>query len=245
MALYLGLNAVVSASVTLAVLLIWDATHAMPAASLPTASAPVAVVAPSRVASPDTSPSSDTQAAPTVYTVRPGDTLGSIALDYDVPVEDLMRVNGITDPNVLAVDQVLIIPTGEAAAALPAPRPLATVVDLAPLSTPTRAANAAAPQLVIRAVTHPGQLGDEAVEILNAGGPVELAGWALLAAGGDAYRFPSLTLYPNGQIIVNTRKGGDTVIDLYWGRDRAVWSRGVTARLLDPSGSVHSTFIVP
>lgn len=45
------------------------------------------------------------------YTVQPGDTLGSIADRFGIPVEDLMRLNGLTDPNWLSVGQVLLLPS--------------------------------------------------------------------------------------------------------------------------------------
>lgn len=47
------------------------------------------------------------------YTVQPGDTLGLIATQFDVTVEDLVTANGLQDANVLEVGQVLIIPTGQ------------------------------------------------------------------------------------------------------------------------------------
>jgi murein DD-endopeptidase MepM/ murein hydrolase activator NlpD len=46
------------------------------------------------------------------YTVASGDTLGAIANRFGVTVEDLTAVNGIADPNLLAVGQVLAIPNG-------------------------------------------------------------------------------------------------------------------------------------
>jgi murein DD-endopeptidase MepM/ murein hydrolase activator NlpD len=46
----------------------------------------------------------------TTYTVQKGDTLALIAQKYDVPVSLLARVNNITDPNLIRVGQVLIIP---------------------------------------------------------------------------------------------------------------------------------------
>lgn len=46
------------------------------------------------------------------YTVASGDTLGAIANRFGVTVEDLVAVNGIADPNLLAVGQVLAIPDG-------------------------------------------------------------------------------------------------------------------------------------
>jgi LysM repeat protein len=49
-------------------------------------------------------------AAPTTYTVRPGDTLSGIAALFGVTVDDIVRVNDITDPNVLSEGQVLTIP---------------------------------------------------------------------------------------------------------------------------------------
>ena len=46
------------------------------------------------------------------YTVAPGDTLGAIANQFGVSVDDLANFNGIADPNLLAVGQVLAIPNG-------------------------------------------------------------------------------------------------------------------------------------
>ncbi len=39
------------------------------------------------------------------YTVQAGDSLGSIAKKYNVTIEQLMKWNGIKDPNFLAVGQ--------------------------------------------------------------------------------------------------------------------------------------------
>lgn len=45
-----------------------------------------------------------------VYIVQPNDNLTSIAQQFNVSVDDLMTVNGITDPNLLAAGQYLVIP---------------------------------------------------------------------------------------------------------------------------------------
>ncbi|HHY55879.1 MAG TPA: LysM peptidoglycan-binding domain-containing protein, partial [Chloroflexi bacterium] len=44
------------------------------------------------------------------YTVQPGDTLSQIAAWYGVSVQWLCEVNGLWDPNMIYVGQVLIIP---------------------------------------------------------------------------------------------------------------------------------------
>jgi len=56
----------------------------------------------------------------TTYTVQPGDTLYSIARRYDMTVDELMRLNGITDPGALRVGQKLTISPG-ATGATPVP----------------------------------------------------------------------------------------------------------------------------
>ncbi len=45
-----------------------------------------------------------------IYIVQPGDTLSSIASRFDVSMNDLMTVNGISDPNQLSAGQELVIP---------------------------------------------------------------------------------------------------------------------------------------
>lgn len=47
---------------------------------------------------------------PVVYVIERGDTLGSIAMKYDVSVEDLQAINNISDPTKLQIGQQLIIP---------------------------------------------------------------------------------------------------------------------------------------
>lgn len=45
-----------------------------------------------------------------VYIVQSGDSLSSIAGQFNVSVTDLMAANNITNPNLLTVDQQLVIP---------------------------------------------------------------------------------------------------------------------------------------
>jgi LysM repeat protein len=50
------------------------------------------------------------------YTVAQGDTLGSIAALFGTTPEELMRVNGMTDPGSLSVGQVLLVPAPDSMA---------------------------------------------------------------------------------------------------------------------------------
>jgi LysM repeat protein len=47
------------------------------------------------------------------YVVQAGDTLSKIADSFDVRQEDLMTLNGITDPDKIEIGQELQIPTGK------------------------------------------------------------------------------------------------------------------------------------
>src|SRR5438874_1164192 len=108
--LYLFLNAVVSASVALCVLWLWDQTH--PLLPLPaTATAAVAQVTPTSVplalspSAPAPVVSQAPAATPTIYVVQPGDTLGTIAQRFGVTVDVLMAANGITNPNLVSAGE--------------------------------------------------------------------------------------------------------------------------------------------
>lgn len=81
-----------------------EATPGSPAAT-PASPAPGATPTPGAVESAGPSPS-----AGGTYTVRRGDTLSAIAVRFGTTVAALQRANGITDPSLLRVGQVLRIP---------------------------------------------------------------------------------------------------------------------------------------
>jgi len=64
---------------------------------------------------------------PTIYEVRPGDTLTNIAARYGVTAQELQSLNQIPDPDLLRVGQKLRIPAGAAPAATPQPKRTYTV----------------------------------------------------------------------------------------------------------------------
>lgn len=70
------------------------------------------------------------------YTVQPGDTLSKIARTFGVTVAALVEVNHITNPNLIKVGQVLVIPRS-ASAPVPPPAPPAPVPPAPAPPTPT------------------------------------------------------------------------------------------------------------
>lgn len=65
------------------------------------------------VATPNPTPPTPTPVSVTIYdryTVRAGDTLSSISLRFDISIEELMRVNNLTNANALQINQQLKIP---------------------------------------------------------------------------------------------------------------------------------------
>lgn len=47
------------------------------------------------------------------YAVEQGDTLGTIAARFDVPLGAIIAVNDFDDPNVISIGQQIIIPTAD------------------------------------------------------------------------------------------------------------------------------------
>lgn len=98
----------------------------------------------------------------------------------------------------------------------------------------------------ISSVVGAGTLGAEIVVVKFEGeGQLDLVSWQLKDEDGNTFKFPQLTLYPNGAVQVHTATGTDTVIDLYWGIGDAVWSSGENARLFDSQGNLRAVYRVP
>lgn len=251
-ALYILLNIVVSAAVTFTALWLWDKTHpyAPPTANVIAGStaAPAVGTQPTPVVGDP--PAGATRApaqapTPTMYVVQSGDTLGAIANQFDVPLEDLMQANGLTNPDVLSPGQTLLIPIGGLATEAPAETLAPTLPPEPPRATATRDPNAPPPRLALREVRAPGTLAEETIVIVNEGGPVNLSGWTIRDESGRQYTFPALTLFENGAVNLHTTLGNDTVTDLYWKQTAAVWASGKEVQLNDAEGNLHARLVVP
>jgi LysM repeat protein len=199
------------------------------------------------------------QASPTfgmiTYRIKDGDTLGALSIQFNTTVADIMTVNNLTDPDNLSVGQLLEIPTA------PLPRVTATAVPPTgipsptprPSATPTQpAVHTATPtltsqetQVFIDTVIGVGVLETEKVVLRSNGtGELSLAGWRLTDSRGNEYIFPQLTLYQDRTINLNTRRGQDTVSDLFWGLTSPMWRTGELISIYDSQNNLRATYSI-
>ena len=79
-----------------------------------------------------------------------------------------------------------------------------------------------------------------------ADGELQLSGWTLEDGAGHLYTFPQVTIHiKEGKINLYTKSGPDTVLDLYWGLDSAIWQSGSVVRLRDSAGTERASYPVP
>jgi hypothetical protein len=94
-------------------------------------------------------------------------------------------------------------------------------------------------------VLNPGNLSNEAVQIVNQGPFVRLTSWKLSDEEGNVYTFPDFSLWGGGAINVHTAAGTNTTTDLYWGQPSPMWKAGELVTLSDAGGSVIATYRLP
>jgi LysM repeat protein len=243
MALFIAINAIVSATVTLLVLSTWDAQRPRPE-PIPTlagvaqvSSTPLpnaTTLVPTEPPAPAVTP---TPSGPFVYAIESGDTLGGLALRFDVPLADLLAANDLTEDAILSVGQELTIPVGSPVEPTPTP-------DNTP--PPTPAATSGPALVVIREIELPGSVNGETIILTNLGEVINLAGWTLSDGRDNRYTFPDVTLFAGAEINLHTREGANSPTDLYWGASAAVWGEtGTVAYLRDANGRLVATYRVP
>jgi LysM repeat protein len=252
LAYFLFLNILVSACTVLAVLVIWERVRGplVPPSSgvNPATVVSMGSASPTALSQPPTpalSPTEEDFIAQNLetYQVQPGDTLGLIAEQFGVAVEDLIKINQIPDPNALPAGMVLYIPRPNAPQPSPTPAPTQTAL---PASTPNPSSPPQEARVIINAVIGPGDLASERVFITRSGsGELSLAGWQLRDEDGNVFIFPQLILYQEGAVNVWSTSGSNTVVDLYWGLSQPVWRSGEKVTLLDAEGKVRATYTIP
>jgi LysM repeat protein len=240
----LGLVSVVAliiAAVLLSIALLWQRT--------PEESPATPDVVEETTPSPSPSPTVPAPPEPVTYTVQSGDTLSAIAQAHDISVEALTAANGLLDPDVLQIGQVLIIPEEEpedleAPAATTAP--VADPATKEPESPPLPTLTPSGPPLVeIDTAVGIGSLADETIVLSNKGGVVSLEAWTLSSSTADPFVLPALTIFTDGEVRVHSGPGDDTPRDLYWGRAEPVWQPGGLVTLRNADGGVVDTYIIP
>jgi LysM repeat protein len=209
---------------------------------------PIALVA---TETPSESAAETPQMTELEYAVESGDTLGAIAVKFDITVAEIMEANEIADPDQLVVGQVLIIRRSVVGVnqltALP-PEDLETGTQA---TSPIPATSTPPPltgesQVMIDSVIGAGDLESERVFLKRVGpGEISMSGWQLVSDGGDVYNFPQITLFENGAVYVYTRNGPTTAVTLYWELDYPVWESGATVELRDDQGQVHDSYTIP
>jgi hypothetical protein len=258
---FLFLNIIVSALVVLSILFWWERRSNPVEEALPEAIVRATLVA-AQAALPTPGPAAgeaqvaesapaDAEAAaaadegPVTHTVQAGDTLGRISTEYEVSMEDIMAANGIDNPNLLSVGQVLTIPVN----GLPtptSPAPEATAALPTPIPTQLAAAQGQA-AVAISLIQGVGTLDEEVVQIVNNGaGPQPMQGWKLRDEDGNVYTFGQMSLFGEGAgLELHSRNGENTGTTLYWGLDEPAWRSGELATLWDAADQVVARFTVP
>ena len=170
-------------------------------------SSPVAVSSP---VSMGTLPGAENAGKPGYYSVRPGDTLTKIALENGQAWRDIAKWNGLDNPNVIEVDQVLRVVPPATVAAKPAATAVAT--NTTATSSATSQANAqttaSAPsnsgdESLVFAWPHPGQVLTGFDETKNKG--LDFAGKAgdpVLAAADGKVVYAGSGLRGYGNLVI-------------------------------------------
>ena len=244
LAVFIVINIVVSISVTLLVLNLWDAgrTANRPVPTLvPTLPPPVITSVPTPVVPTPTAAALLSH----TYVVQAGDTPLSIARSLGVRIEDLLAANNLHEGDLLSIGQALVVPS---AAPLDATVAATVIVSATPrpIATSTAASLPSDTFITIKEIAGAGNLLSEAVVLANLSNKVDLSGWSLSDGESHKFVFPDFVMLPNSEVTVHTTGGVDSATDLYWGQSVARWGgSGTIAYLRDPSGKLAASYRVP
>jgi len=100
--------------------------------------------------------------------------------------------------------------------------------------------------VTIHIIVGAGDLDIEYVEIHNQSqGAIDMTGWRLIDEQDHIFTFPALILNSDGAIKVLSKKGMNSVIELYWQADTPMWQSGETANLLNADGEIIASYSIP
>jgi LysM repeat protein len=226
---FLLINVIVSAITTILVLVLWDRSQqtkpietksSLPNLNLPTEMVVSATAQPEYPLQP--------------YAVSEGESVSEIAQRFNISVDDLLEINGLSDPNTIGVGTTLFVPaSGE------------NEVDIPPMEGELPSSSNTG-QVEIVGVFAVGDLVSERLQIRGLGeGTISLTGWRLQDEDGNVFIFPHITLFGSGAVDIYSGSGVDNVVSLHWGSNQPVWDQGETAILLNQNGTIQATYTLP
>jgi LysM repeat protein len=235
---FLLINVIVSALTTLIVLTIWDRSHRTETVELANSTSEVIIPTATQVTT-DPEPTISLQA----YQVAAGETLGEIALDYDITVEELLDLNGLSDPDSIGAGTIIFVPALEGADPDDLPDNSVAEGEAESENTPSPT-NTGLVEIV--AVIGAGDLASERVQLRGLGEmTLSLTRWRLHDEDSNEYTFPQITLFGNGAVDIYSGAGVDTVVALFWNSNEAVWESSETVTLVDDAGNIQAIYTVP
>jgi LysM repeat protein len=235
---FLIINIIVSAATTLIVLNFWDRSHFGDTPEV-SESVPEFVI--------PTDAQVDEESVPTVslraYRVAEGETLGEIALANNITVDELLELNGFTDPDSIGAGTTIFVPVLGENGSNTEPDESSPEDGGNPGGT-TSPINKG--KVEISAVVGAGDLGSERVQLRGLGEEtISLTRWQLRDDDGNEYTFPHITLFGNGAVDVYSSSGVDTVVALYWNNAESVWESSEIVTLYDEAGNIQAVFTIP
>ena len=242
---YLLLNVIVSAGTVLIVLNIWDRVNH------PETPTPEAVsLLPTAIASA-IPPTATSIPEPTMalrpYEVSSGETLGEIALQFEVSVDQLLEINNLDDPDDLATGMILFVPASN--------QSTANSQDEVPPETDQSDEPKASQAIIlapedsnikIASIVGVDDLATEHIQIRSVSSDaLPLEGWRLETDDGLVFIFPNITLFEYGAIDLYSHAGINSVVALYWGRSTPVFESGDRAVIYDAEDNVQAIYSIP
>jgi LysM repeat protein len=225
---FLILNIIVSAITTLVVLTLWDRSHQTTADISDSPSSLIVIPTETQGTLVEVEQKATATSALMAYQISSGETLGEIALTYDITLEELLALNGLSDPDSIGAGATIFVPAFD------------------PSSSEGVSDTSVGNQVGIVAVVSAGDLDSERVQLRGlSDGTLSLTGWRLLDEDGNSYVFPQITLFGSGAVDIYSDRGVDTVVALYWNAGQAIWETGEMVTLLDDNGNLQATYSVP
>lgn len=242
---YLLINVIVSAVTVLIVLNIWDrVNHAETSAPESVSLLPTAIAS---AIPPTATPILEPTMALRPYEVGSGETLGEIALLFEINVDQLLEINNLDNPDDLATGMILFVPAAGSLAKTPqdeippeteqADEPKASQMVILPPDDPN---------IKIASIVGVDDLATEHIQIRSVSSQaLPLEGWRLETDDGLFFIFPNITLFEYGAIDLYSRAGINSVVALYWGHSSPVFESGDRAVIYDAEGNVQAVYSIP